>query len=152
MAGDSVTVTSTDTSTPWLGGVVAGLVAGAVMAAMLTAQSTPTIARAIPALYGLSGLAAGWGVHLVHSALFGVVFAGVADALDVTERTRTLALGVATGVVIWAVGAALLMPAWLAAVGFPQAPPLPNVAVSKLVGHVVWGVVLGGVFPSVRGW
>lgn len=150
MAQNTVTASDTDVSFPWVGGVAAGLVAGAVMAAMLTAQSTPTIARAIPALYGLSGLAAGWGIHLVHSALFGVAFAGVVNTLGVTSRPKTLAAGVTAGVVVWFLGAALLMPAWLAAVGFPKAPALPNIAPSKLVGHVVWGLVLGAVFPVVR--
>ena len=39
---------------------------------------------------------------------------------------------------------------WLSAVGFPMAPPLPNFNPMSLVGHVVYGVILGAVYPFVK--
>jgi uncharacterized membrane protein YagU involved in acid resistance len=121
------------------------------MGAMLTTQMTPVIRNAIPAMYGLSGIASGWGVHLFHSAVLGLVFAAGLRAVPSLADTRVKALGagVAYGVVLWIVLAALVMPVWLGAVGFPAVPPLPNLNPMSLVGHVVYGAVLGAAFPSV---
>jgi uncharacterized membrane protein YagU involved in acid resistance len=136
---------------PWTAGVVASVVAGAVMGVMLTTMMRPVIAAAIPALWGLDGLTAGWLVHLVNSAIFGVVFAAVAVQPSVRGYVDSLGSSLATGVVygvaVWVVGAVVVMPLWLQAVGFPNAPALPNVSMGSLVGHVVYGAVLGLVFP-----
>lgn len=59
--------------------------------------------------------------------------------------------GLVYGVVIWVVLAALVMPVWLGAVGFPSPPPFPNFAVPSLLWHLVYGAVLGAVFPAVKG-
>lgn len=135
----------------WKGGVLAGLVAGVVMGAMLTMQMGPVIRVAIPSMYGLSGLAAGWVVHLFHSAVLGVAFAGLAGSLGFGESVgRSAGLGVAYGFVLWVLLAAVVMPIWLGAVGFPKAPPLPNFNPMSLVGHLVYGLVLGIAFPFVR--
>jgi uncharacterized membrane protein YagU involved in acid resistance len=151
---DSPTATDARYSTDYALGGAAGLAAGVVMGAMLTAQMRPTIAHAIPALYGLDGLAAGWGVHLVHSAVFGLVFAALAGRPAVREVTgttgRSAAAGVAYGVVVWAVAAAVVMPVWLDAVGFANAPSVPNLSMQSLVGHVAYGLALGVLYPVLR--
>ncbi|SDL91646.1 hypothetical protein SAMN04487949_0162 [Halogranum gelatinilyticum] len=150
------TKTMTPTVTPteqraWKGGLAAGLAGGAVMGVMLTTMMTPVIEVAIPAMYGLSGGAAGWVIHMSHSAILGVAFVGLANALGVGEGLpKSVGLGVAYGVVLWILLAALVMPVWLGAVGFAGAPPLPNFNPTSLVGHVVYGGVLGAVFPFVR--
>ncbi|MGM0590972.1 MAG: DUF6789 family protein [Halobacteriota archaeon] len=151
-------MSSTEMATPtvteqgrWKGGVAAGLVASAVMGIMLTMQMTPVIQNAIPALYGLSGGAAGWVAHMAHGAVLGVVFAGTVEAIGSgDDATKSAGLGIAYGVVLWIVLAAVVMPIWLGAVGFPGTPPLPNVNPMSLVGHIVYGVVLGVVYPYVR--
>ncbi|EJN59907.1 hypothetical protein [Halogranum rubrum] len=146
----TATVGVTENST-WKGGVGAGLVGGAVMGVMLTTMMTPVIEVAIPAMYGLSGGAAGWFIHMSHAALLGVVFAGLADAAGVgTNLPRSVGLGVVYGAILWVVLAALVMPIWLSAVGFAGAPPLPNFNPTSLVGHLVYGGVVGAVFPFVR--
>lgn len=38
------------------------------------------------------------------------------------------------------------MPVWLPAVGSPANPPFPNFAAPSLLWHVVYGLVLGGVY------
>lgn len=138
---------------PWQGGVVAGILAGAVMGALMVVQTPPVIEAAIPALWGLSGGAAGWTVHLSNSAMFGVAFAAVARWYPGVVRgvQRTVAAGVVYGIVLWVLGAVLLMPVWLDAVGFASPPPLPNVAVESLVAHVAYGIVLGAVYPFLDG-
>lgn len=142
-----------DVDVSWKGGVVAGLAGGAVMAAVMLAMNPAPIEIAIPSLYGLappaSG-AAGLAVHLAHGAALGVVLAGLAGAAGITaSRGKLLGAGVVWGVVTWVVLAALVMPAWLSAVGSPASPPLPNFALPSLLWHVVYGVVAAAVLPSV---
>ena len=47
--------------------------------------------------------------------------------------------------------AALVMPVWLGAVGSPASPPLPNFAPPSLLWHVVYGLVLGGIYVGLEG-
>lgn len=120
------------------------------MGVMLTVMMTPVIASGIPALWGLEGLAAGWVIHLFNSAVLGVAFAVLAGAVGVeTDLPRSAGLGIAYGVVLWVVLAAIVMPIWLGAVGFPGTPPLPNFNPLSFVGHLVYGVVLGAAYPSL---
>jgi hypothetical protein len=137
----------------WKGGVVAGLAGGAVMAAVMLAMNPTPIEVAIPSLYGLappaSG-AAGLFVHLSHGAVLGVVFAGLAGVVGISDsRGKLLGAGVAWGVVTWVVLAALVMPVWLSVIGSPAQPPLPNFAPPSLLWHVVYGVVAAAVLPAV---
>jgi uncharacterized membrane protein YagU involved in acid resistance len=152
MASETTTTVERPTEQfAWKGGAVAGLLGGVAMDAMLTAQMTPVIEVAIPSMYGLEGLAAGWAAHLFHSVVLGVVFAVVASGLGYADSVgRSAGLGVAYGVVLWVLLAALVMPIWLGAVGSPANPPFPNFNPQSLVGHVVYGLVLGVVFPYVR--
>ncbi|WP_227134239.1 DUF1440 domain-containing protein [Halorubellus salinus] len=149
----SETVSSTETSTgfdlaDWQAGTLAGTLAGVVMGVMLTTQLTPVIEAAIPAMYGLSGGLAGWVVHVSHGAVLGVAFAAVLGAVGGGEwsTAKTVGVGLAFGVALWVVLAVLVMPVWLQTVGFGPAPAVPNVSPKSLVGHVVYGVVLGGAF------
>lgn len=138
----------------WVAGGGAGLIGGVGMGILLQVMMTPVITTAIPAMYGLNGLAVGWVAHLFHSVVFGVVFAAavvsipsLADYAD-TVSTGT-GLGIAYGAVLWIGAAALVMPIWLSAVGFPGAPPFPNFNPMSLVGHVVYGAILGILFPVI---
>lgn len=151
MSTETTTATVGATEANWKGGLGAGLAGGAAMGVMLTTMMTPVIEVAIPAMYGLSGGAAGWVIHMSHSAILGVVFAGIAQAANAGENLpKSVGLGVVYGAVLWVVLAALVMPVWLSAVGFPGAPPLPNFNPMSLVGHLVYGGVAGAVFPFVR--
>jgi hypothetical protein len=136
---------------PWQGGLVAGLLGGLVFGIMLSMQMQNVIETAIPALYGFgtSGLV-GWIVHMSHAAILGVVFAAVVDIADLHDRlSDNLRMGLAGlgyGLVLWIGLAVLLMPLWLQAVGFGGAPAFPNPSPQSLVGHLVYGVVLGIAF------
>lgn len=143
-----------DIETPsWKGGVAAGLVGGAVMAAVMLVMNPAPIEVAIPSLYGLAppaNGAAGLVAHLSHGAVLGVAFAGLVGVAGIADsRGKLLGAGVAWGVVTWVVLAALVMPAWLSAVGSPAQPPLPNFALPSLLWHVVYGVVTAAVLPAV---
>jgi hypothetical protein len=150
------TGTSLETGTgSWISGMIGGLTGGALMGVMISVLLTPVIQGAIPAMYGLSGGLAGWIVHMSHSAILGVVFAAIMGAglgRFSDSVGATTAIGAVYGIVLWAVLAALVMPIWLAAVGFPGAPPFPNFALpGSLPAHVVYGAVLGAVYPYAKG-
>lgn len=136
----------------WQAGVVGGLLAAGVMAVLMALMSPPVLTAAIPALYGLSGGLAGVTIHLAHGAILGVAFAAIVqfDGVSSHSLSRSLSEGIAWGVLIWATMAALVMPLWLGAVGFPMAPPFPNFAVPSLLWHVVYGGVLGAVYGVLR--
>ncbi len=134
--------------------MLAGLGGSAVMAVVMVAMgATAVLAGAMPGLYTLAPPAnpvAGLFVHLSHGAVLGVVFVAVLNAAGVDDPCRVVAAGVGYGVLAWVLLAALVMPVWLAAVGFPAAPPFPNFAVPSLVWHLVYGATLGGVVVALE--
>jgi hypothetical protein len=137
----------------WTAGLLAGLAGSLVMAGLMLAMNAGVLAVAIPSLYTLAppaNVPLGVVVHLVHGAMLGIAFVGISRVLDVESARALLGLGVAWGVVTWVGLAALLMPVWLGAVGSPASPPFPNFAPPSLLWHVVYGLVLGGVFAVVR--
>ncbi|MFB6205379.1 MAG: sensor histidine kinase [Haloglomus sp.] len=125
---------------------VAGLAAGAVMGGLLQAF-TGRIA-VIGSLYGVHSLPVGWVAHLFHSVLFATVAVAVLRRTGlgevVTAPHELLAAGAGYGVVLWAVGASIAMPAWLNAVGVAVA--VPNLQVTSLLIHLAWGGTLGVLF------
>jgi len=133
-----------------LGGLAGSVVMAVVMVAM---GATAVLAGAMPGLYTLAPPAnpvAGLFVHLSHGAVLGVVFVAALNAAGVDDPRRVVAAGLGYGVVVWVVLAALVMPVWLAAVGFPAAPPFPNFAVPSLVWHLVYGATLGAVVVALE--
>lgn len=125
---------------------VAALLAGVAMGAILQvfANTIPVIGS----LYGVASVPVGWVTHLFHSVVFGVFFAAALRRPFLSARVdsfaRTVAVAVGFGLVL-AVGiAGLVMPLWLNAVGVSA--PLPRVFPAGVVGHVVWGLVLGSVY------
>lgn len=139
----------------WRGGAIAGFVATVVMGLAITLVEASTMQVAIAGLYGQSGnLLAGWLAHLVHGTLFGVLF-GVLLSDPGIHRVadwywKSIIAGVTYGLVLAVVGAGIIMPIWLNVAGFPAPPPIPNVTSSLLVWHLLYGLVLGGVFPAVK--
>lgn len=143
---------STTTIAPWQAGLVGGLAGGLVFGAMMSAMMTPVMEMAIPALYGIEGPAglAGWVIHMSNSAVLGVVFGILAGSAGLERSGLIVGVGLVYGAALWIALAAIVMPIWLGAVGFPATPPLPNVNVMSLVGHLAYGLVLGIVYASVR--
>jgi hypothetical protein len=137
-----------ETLRPWQRGVLAGLVGGVVMGAAFVLLMPGLLGTAIPALVGLSGAAAGWVVHLSISAVFGVGFAAILQRMPAygASVSSSVATGVTYGVVLWVLAAGIVMPVWLSAVGFPNAPGVPNLAAAGFTTHVVFGAVLGAAY------
>jgi len=82
---------------------------------------------------------------LVAGVAMGAVLQAFANTIPVIgSLATTVAAAVAVGLGLAVVAAGLVMPLWLNAVGVPA--PLPRVFPAGLLGHLVWGVVLGSVY------
>lgn len=145
-----------ESSPAWRGGALAGFAATVVMGLVITATRLAVLQESIAGLYGLQGsLVAGWVAHLAHGTLFGAVFAllladpGLYRLTD--WRWKTLLAGVVYALVLAVFGAGIIMPIWLDLAGFPGPPSIPFVTAPLLLWHLVYGVVLGAVFPVVEG-
>ena len=120
-----------------VGGVAGGIVFGILMQMM-------DMLGMVAELVGSSSIAVGWMVHLAISAFAGGAFGLVLGPLARAAVPAAL-LGVGYGVVWWVLGALLIMPARL---GMPVFE-LGTTAWQSLVGHLVFGIVLGLVFVSL---
>ncbi|MGQ7788897.1 hypothetical protein [Nesterenkonia sp. K-15-9-6] len=110
-----------------LGGLAGGVVFGMMMAAM-------GMLPMVGALVGVESAAVGGLVHMGISLLFGVVFGVVITS---ARPAPLLLLGAGYGVVLWVVGALLIMPAML---GMPVFM-INAMTLQSLVGHLVFGLV-----------
>ena len=114
-----------------MGGIAAGVVFGMMMS-MLNMMGS------IAMLVGSKSTAVGWAVHIAISMVLGIAF-----SLLFERRLRNistgLGLGVAYGMFWWVVGGLVLMPAKL---GMPLFQ-FDKMAWESLMGHVVFGMVLG---------
>ncbi|WP_254537192.1 histidine kinase [Halomarina litorea] len=157
MSTETTTATTRETAeNGLLVGGIAGLVGTIAFGALQMVMGMEgVIAGAIPALYTLGpSLTLGWVIHLFHGAVLGVSFAALVSATGLRRYADStlamLGLGAVYGVVTTIALAWLLMPVWLQAVGFPMAPPFPNVGMASLVGHLVYGVVLAAAYVVLR--
>lgn len=159
MSRETQTDTPTATSsgfTDWQAGVVGGLAGGVIMGAIISMMSPKTIVVTISALYGLAlppnGIA-GWIAHLFHSAIFGVVFAAIASEAGFGGSVgRSTVAGLVYGTVLWIVMVNIIMAIWLNVVGFSSGPALLEFTLpGNLPPHLVYGMVLGIVYPFIRG-
>jgi len=134
----------------WKAGVLGGLGGGLVFGIMMSMMMPNIVEMAIPGMYGLQGGLAGWTIHMAHSAVLGVVFAGLAGAASQLTETagKTVLFGVVYGIVLWAVLATFVMPAWVGAM-LPMNPPVPDVNPMSLVGHAVYGGLLGVLYTAL---
>ena len=163
MATETETETSyaTDVGTrDWalgaLGGFVGSLAFGLMMQFVMPA---PVLEMAIPAMYGIEGpaLAAGWAFHQFHGVVLGLVYVAAVRVAPLDRYARTVSggigLGALYGIVTTLVLAVLVMPLWLQTMGFPGAPPFPNVSIPgtimSLVGHVVYAVPVAVAYALV---
>jgi len=139
----------------WRAGVGAGLAAATVMGLGMTLVEPALLAESIAGLYGAAGsLAAGWLVHLGHGAAFGLAFAVVLADPSLVRVGHWLpgsvVAGLVYGLVLALVGMGVIMPMWLEGVGLAGAPSLPFVTPALVGWHLVFGAVLGGLFPVLE--
>jgi uncharacterized membrane protein YagU involved in acid resistance len=119
-------------------GVVGGLAGGVLFGILMQMMG---MIEMVAQLVGSGSVAVGWIVHLAISAFIGASFAILLGSLARTLVAAAL-LGMAYGVVWWVLGALLIMPAQLGMPVFELNTP----AWQSLMGHVLFGLVLGLVF------
>jgi hypothetical protein len=120
-----------------IGGLVGGVAFGVLMQMM---DMIPMVAM----LVGGEAEVVGWLVHLAIAAFIGatlaVLFGRYATGVGVST-----AVGVGYGVAWWVLGALILMPARLGMEVFT----LSTMAWQSLLGHVIYGLLLGAVYGLV---
>lgn len=139
----------------WQSGAISGLLAAVVMGVGITVTQQATVQVAIAGLYGQAGnLVVGWLAHVVHGTLFGVVFALVLAEPGLYHLTdwpwKTVLAGIVYGVVLAVGGAGIVMPIWLELLGGPAPETIPSLSAPMLVWHLLYGAVLGILFPYVE--
>ncbi|WP_436344859.1 hypothetical protein [Natronorubrum sp. FCH18a] len=154
-----VTETQTTTATTignatfgeWTAGAVGGFL-GSIFFGLLMRYviPAPMLEMAIPAMYGIEGpaLAAGWAIHQFHGVALGLAYVALVQWEPLRDPASRLGpaigLGIGYGALTTLLLAVLVMPIWLATLGFPGAPPFPNLAIPgtivSLLGHVAFAV------------
>jgi len=140
----------------WRGGAVAGFVATFASVLLITALEPEMLSGTVASMYGFGGsLAAGWVAHLVHGTAFGVVFAVVLSDPVLVRVTDWLWKSVLAGAVfsllLTVIGTGFLLPVWLDFAGVGTALSIPYVTNVLVAWHVLYGLVLGLLFPFVDG-
>jgi uncharacterized membrane protein YagU involved in acid resistance len=137
---------------------VSGLIAGVLFGVMMNVMTAPTpdgesmpIIAMIGQIVGSPTMTAGWLYHLFNSAIIGAVF-GWLLGNQVHNYGTGMGWGAAYGFAWWILGGLVLMPVLL---GMPAFAPLTMpemrvVAIGSLVGHLMYGLILGGVFVRLR--
>ncbi|AFZ66244.1 hypothetical protein [Deinococcus peraridilitoris] len=127
-------------------GVVGGLAGGVVFGVMM---ATMGMLPMIASLVGSESAAVGLLVHLLISAVIGLGF-----ALVLGERVRgtgsAAGLGALYGLAWWVLGPLLMMPVMMGmGPQFASALSMPNLM--SLLGHLIFGVVLGVTYAAMAG-
>lgn len=129
---------------PILVGALAGIAGGVIFGLMMAAMMPPMIGM-IGSLVGMPQ--AGWLVHLGLSAIIGVGF-GLLFGGRVTDWAPAVVLGLAYGFVWWILGPLLIMPT-LMGMGPMFAKAFEMESVMSLVGHLLYGAVLGLAYRAI---
>ncbi|MEX2599943.1 MAG: DUF6789 family protein [Dehalococcoidia bacterium] len=141
-----------------LRGIAAGLAGGLVFGIMMQMMTAPApdggrmpMMEMVAMVVESNNLAIGWLYHLFNSAVIGLIF-GVVAADRLQSGKMVVGAGAVYGVVWWVLGALILMPMLL---GMPIFAPLRMeemipVAMGSLMGHLIFGVILGGVYHWMR--
>lgn len=149
----------------WLvGGAIGGAVGSVLFGAVLWVIDPAIITESVPAIYGLETAGtAGWLFHLAHGLVLGSVFGFlvtrglILGALMADTETDILAAmgpglrltlaGFVYGLLVWTLLPVLVLPIW-AAVGVGETA-FPALAFETLVGHLLYGLLLGALFALV---
>lgn len=152
-------------SAGWLvGGALGGALGAAAFGLLLWAFDPGLVEAAIPAIYGLeaTGLV-GWAIHLAHGVALGLAFGLLVtrgpvlsvlrtdvetDALAATgPALRIIGAGFVYGLTVVAILPLLVLPVWAGTMG-GTAADFPGAAIESLLGHLLFGLVLGTVFAA----
>ncbi|HEV8363608.1 MAG TPA: hypothetical protein VGQ52_08805 [Gemmatimonadaceae bacterium] len=139
-------------------GALAGIAGGLVFGVLMQMMTAPTPDGGSMPMMGMvamvvrsESLVVGWIYHLFNSAVIGALFAWLLGDRAGTYRAG-LGWGASWGVVWWVLGALILMPLLLGMPAFAalRMAPMRPVAMGSLVGHVIYGLVLGAAYVRLR--
>ncbi|MGI8895282.1 MAG: hypothetical protein ACR2HE_06460 [Casimicrobiaceae bacterium] len=132
-------------------GIVAGLIAGVAFGMMMQIMTAPKpgggempMMVMVANVVRSDSLVIGWLYHLFNSAVTGGIFGWLLG-----DRIRgygaATGWGALYGVAWWILGALILMPLLLGMPAFAplMMPPMRPVAMGSLIGHLVFGVIVG---------
>jgi len=134
-------------------GVIAGLIAGIVFGMMMQMMSAPTpqgghmpMMQMVAMVVRSDSIAVGWLYHLFNSAVIGAI-SGLVLGGRTSSYGAGLGRGALYGIFWWILGAQILMPILLGMRPFASImmPPMRMVAVGSLIGHIFFGLILGGI-------
>ena len=134
--------------------IVAGLLAGVVFGVMMQMMMAPTpdggqmpLIAMVGQIIGSPTIGAGWLYHLFNSAVIGAIF-GWLLGNRAHSYASALGWGAVYGFAWWIIGGLTLMPILLGMPAFAplMMPPMRMVAMGSLVGHLIYGVILGVAF------
>jgi uncharacterized membrane protein YagU involved in acid resistance len=143
-------------------GIVAGLIAGVVFGMMMTMMTAPTpdggqmrMMAMVAQILGSTSLVVGWAYHLFNSAVIGAIFGAIFGwllGLRTPSWGAGLGWGALYGLAWWVLGGLILMPLLLGMPAFaPLAmPEMRPVAIGSLIGHLIFGLILGAGFVALR--
>jgi hypothetical protein len=138
--------------------VVAGLAGGLVFGLMMHMMVAPTpeggqmpMMAMIGQIIGSPSVAVGWIYHLFNSAVIGALFGWLLGNL-VRGFGSALTWGAAYGFAWWVIGGLILMPVLLGMPAFAPLtmPAMRGVAMGSLIGHLMYGLTLGGLFVAMH--
>jgi hypothetical protein len=141
-----------------ISGLVAGLIAGVVFGVLMQMMTAPTPdGKQIPMMQMVAmvvrsdNLIVGWLYHLFNSAVIGAIFGWLFGNRVVAYGSGLLWGGV-YGFVWWILGGLVLMPLLLGLAPFAplMMEPMRMVAAGSLVGHLLYGLVLGGGYKLIH--
>ncbi len=153
---------------PWdwvrgaLGGFIGSVGFGIIMAFIMP---PPLLEVVIPNMYGIEATPespapmAGWFFHQFHGVMLGLAYVAFVELKAVRSwlNARTIkgaiGHGLLWGVLTTVLLAVLVMPVWLQVVGFPMAPPFPNIGagtILSLIGHIVYALPLAIIYALYR--
>ncbi|MFN2385058.1 MAG: hypothetical protein ABR576_02015 [Thermoanaerobaculia bacterium] len=137
-------------------GIVAGILAGIVFGVMMQMMTAPTpeggrmpMMAMVAKVVRSESLAVGWIYHLFNSALIGAIF-GWLFGNRVASYRPGFGWGAVYGVIWWVLGALVLMPIFLGMPPFAPLRMMMPVAMGSLMGHLIFGVILGLAFVGLR--
>jgi len=135
-----------DMSYKLLSGAVAGLAGGLPFGIMMTLMGS---IKMIASMLGSQSVLVGWAVHLMISAGIGVGFALLFSS-STLRRRNYLGRGAFYGAIWWFLGPLTMMPLMM---GMPLGWNFAamSATIPSLIGHLVFGIVLGGVFARLNG-
>jgi len=128
-------------------GAYAGLAGGAVFGVMMAVMGMLPM---IGMMVGVPSAVVGFLVHLVISALIGASFATILHSI-IRSTTSGLGYGLVYGGAWWFLGPLTLMPFFMGmGLGVNWNASAASQMLPSLVGHLVYGVILGSSYAWLR--